>query len=260
MENIKIKLAKNNGSTLTGGDNRKSLPMPPVITRGVAFILEAELDGVNGEDAGSRVWSAVAAQDFKAKTPVLLRSSSYVVDGNTLFFTFEGVDTVPLAAALGDRPKLPIGIEITGIPAGKSEPDTVYQFSAIIHNRRDIGGSPPEPVQPDFYRKTQVDALVKTALATANNALKASAEALALVNGSLASRSAPIAQDEVQNGVWAKSFSDLDIDRECMVQLINPDGLICTEDPLIIVRWTAVGLEVDFGQIEIMDGWKAVLS
>ena len=260
METIRIKLSKLNGSTATAKDNPKMLSPPPAITRGVAFRLEAELDGVTPEESASHVWSAVAAQDFKAKTPVLLQSSSCAVTGNRLVFTFAGTDTVPLAAALGDRPKLPIGVEIVGIPSGGTEPDAIYQFPAIIHNRRDIGGEPPAELQPDFYRKSQVDALMKTALDAANNALKASAEALALVNGSLASRTVEIDPDEVFDGIWEKGFSELDIDRECVVQLINPDGLVCTEDPLLLVRWTASGLEIDFGRIEVGGGWKAVLS
>ena len=61
------------------------------------------------------------------------------------------------------------------------------------------------------------------------------------------------------SGIWSKTFNELGVTSPRIVQLLNSEGQLCTEDPLIIIKWGADNLTVDFGVNIPVENWKALI-
>lgn len=92
----------------------------------------------------------------------------------------------------------------------------------------------PDPEEPSAYTKAQIDALI--------NGLRAE-----LTVATQVIEVALLPEEINSEGVWEKTFAELGITGRRVVQLVNSDGMICTEDALILIKWTDTGLRVDFG-------------
>lgn len=62
------------------------------------------------------------------------------------------------------------------------------------------------------------------------------------------------------SGIWSKTFNELGINAPCIIQILNEEGQLCTEDPLIIIKWLDSGLQIDFGVNIPVENWKLLLQ
>lgn len=111
-------------------------------------------------------WNFVLADDFDQTTEPQIRINTGIevisaAGMGIVRVTIPNTNTEGLATWLGTAESKTIGVELAGYKTGETIAAMVIQWSCVVYNRRDLeGGDEPEPIDPNYYTKAQVDALI----------------------------------------------------------------------------------------------------
>ena len=221
---------------------------PPTFMIGVEALLKMRLFAESEGDRAYPIdelnqlsgWRFVMDSDFDSATPVKLEADNANIQlatvtdeagGSSRSYTevaipMPNMNTVELAEYLAAQEQVTLTGELTGYDANGAVVFCVQVKNFTVRNRITASGTPTN-VEDEYLTAAQVQAIINAATQVIEVALP---------------------PEEINSeGVWEQTFADLGITGRRVVQLINSDGMICTEDALILINWTDTGLRVDFG-------------
>lgn len=221
---------------------------PPTFMIGVEALLKMRLFAESEGDRAYPIdelnqlsgWRFVMDSDFDSATPVKLEADNANIQlatvtdeagGSSRSYTevaipLPNMNTVELAEYLDVQEQVTLTGELTGYDANGAVVFCVQVKNFTVRNRITASGIPTN-VEDEYLTAAQVQAIINAATKIIEVELR---------------------PEEVNDeGVWEKTFAELGISGRRVVQLVNSDGLICTEDVLILINWTDTGLKIDFG-------------
>lgn len=222
---------------------------PPTFMIGVEALLKMRLFAENEGDRAYPIeelnqlsgFRFVMDSDFDANTPVKLEADNANITVATVSdeagestrsytevaIPMPNMNTVELADYLNKQEQVSLTGELTGFDADGAIVFCVQIKNFTVRNRITASGTPTN-VESEYLTASQIQAIVNAATQIIE---------------------APLLPEEINaEGIWEKSFTELGISGRRVIQLINSDGLVCTEDALILINWTDNGLKIDFGE------------